>query len=56
MYPTITKFKVKELTRLRKEHGKTLPNHPLQEIMGFLIKNFNQKKNPPYDFLPPCPI
>jgi hypothetical protein len=27
MYPTITKFEAKELTRLKEKHGKTLPNH-----------------------------
>ncbi len=27
MYPTITKSKVKELTKLREKHRKTLPNH-----------------------------
>jgi len=27
MYPTITKFEAKELTKLRQKHRKTLPNH-----------------------------
>jgi hypothetical protein len=26
MYPTITKFEAKELTKLGEKHGKTLPN------------------------------
>jgi len=26
MYPTITKFEVKELTKLGEKYGKTLPN------------------------------
>jgi len=49
MYPTITEFEVKELTRLREKHGKILPNHPLQEIMVFLIGNCSKNK-PPYGF------
>jgi len=52
MYPTITKFETKELTRLGEKHGKTLPNHPIQEIMLFCIMNFSQK-NPPYGFFAP---
>jgi hypothetical protein len=34
IYPTITKFEIKELTRLREKHGKTLPNclkHPIEK-------------------------
>jgi hypothetical protein len=27
MYPTITKFEAKELTKLGEKHGKTLSNH-----------------------------
>ncbi len=49
MYPTITKSEAKELIKLGKKQGKTLPNHPLQEIMVFSL-GILIKKNPPYGF------
>jgi len=38
MYPTITKFEAKELTKLGEKHGKTLPNR---------LKHQNEDNIPP---------
>jgi len=41
MYPTITKSKIKKLTKLRKKHGKTLPNHlkcPFDDVVEHSTK------------------
>ncbi len=56
MYPTITKSKIKKLTKLRKNHGKTLPNNlkcPIDDVAkhsterATLIKNQKQPMGMP---------
>ncbi len=48
MYPTITKFEVKELIRLREKHKKTLPNclkHPIENVVEHSTKRATPTKN-----------
>ncbi len=48
MYPTITKFEVKELTKLREKHKKTLPNclkHPIENVVEHSTKRATPTKN-----------
>jgi hypothetical protein len=46
IYPTITKFEVKELTRLGEKHGKILPNH-LKHPNEDAIKHSPKRTTPP---------
>jgi hypothetical protein len=52
MYPTITKSKIKKLTKLRKKHGKTLLNHlkcPIDDVAEHATKRatpINNQKQP----------
>jgi hypothetical protein len=48
MYLTITKFEVKDLTRLGEKHGKTLPNclkHPIENVVEHSTKMATPIKN-----------
>ncbi len=48
LYPTITKYEVKELTRLREKHGKTLSNYlkrPMDDVAEHSTKRVTQVKN-----------
>jgi hypothetical protein len=48
MYPTITKSKVRELTKLREKHGKILPNHlkcPNEDVEEHSPKRIAPPKN-----------
>jgi hypothetical protein len=48
MYPTITKFEVKELTKLGEKHGKILPNclkHPNEDAVKHSPKRTTPPKN-----------
>jgi hypothetical protein len=48
MYPTITKYEVKELIRLRENHGKTLSNclkRPIDDAIEHSTKRATPVKN-----------
>jgi hypothetical protein len=48
MYPTITKFEAKELTKLGEKHGKTLPHclkHPNENVAEHSPKRTTPLKN-----------
>jgi len=48
MYPTITKFEVKECSRLREKHGKILPNHrkhPNEDVIKHSPKRTTPRNN-----------
>jgi hypothetical protein len=48
VYPTITKYKIKMLTKLQEKHGKTLPNHlkcPIDDVAEHSTKRATPIKN-----------